>query len=161
MNVVEKYFKEKIEAKYNDRHVIIGRAANLTQPVKGRGQCQARDLCHRGCPFGAYFSTNASTMPAAYATGNLTVRPHSLVNKVLYDDKNLPAGRQAKATGVEIIDTETKQTEEFYARIIFLNASTCCHCIYIIEFNIITFSQWIGKWKRPGRPQPDGSSQRT
>jgi sulfatase maturation enzyme AslB (radical SAM superfamily) len=75
MNVVEKYFKEKIEATYNDRKVIIGRAANLTQPVKGRGQCQARDLCHRGCPFGAYFSTNASTMPAAYATGNLTVRP--------------------------------------------------------------------------------------
>ena len=60
-----------METNYADRKVIMGRTANLTQPVKGRGQCQARDLCHRGCPYGAYFSTNASTMPAAYATGNL------------------------------------------------------------------------------------------
>jgi choline dehydrogenase-like flavoprotein len=118
MNEVEKYFKGKIETSYGDRKVIIGRTANLTKPVKGRGQCQARDLCHRGCPFGAYFSTNASTMPAAYATGNLTVRPHSLVNKVLYDDQ------KKRATGVEIIDTETNKVEEFYARLVFLNAST-------------------------------------
>src|SRR5687767_8928912 len=109
MNTVEKYFKGQVEKKYTDRNVIIGRTANLTKPVKGRGQCQARDLCHRGCPYGAYFSTNASTIPAAYATGNLTVRPHSLVNKVIYDEqKHLPAGKQGKATGVEIIDTETK-----------------------------------------------------
>ena len=118
MNCVETDFKQRLESKYNDRKVIMGRTANLTQPVKGRGQCQARDLCHRGCPFGAYFSTNASTMPAAYATGNLTVRPHSLVNTVLYDEK------KQRATGVEIIDTETKQTETFFAHIIFLNAST-------------------------------------
>jgi len=118
MNCVETDFKKRLESKYNDRKVIMGRTANLTQPVKGRGQCQARDLCHRGCPFGAYFSTNASTMPAAYATGNLTVRPHSLVNTVLYDEK------KQRATGVEIIDTETKQTETFFAKIIFLNAST-------------------------------------
>lgn len=116
MNAVEKYFKQKTETAYADRKVIIGRTANLTQPVKGRGQCQARDLCHRGCPWGAYFSTNASTMPAAYATGNLTVRPHSLVNKVIYDGQ--------RATGVEIIDTETKKTVEYYSRLIFLNAST-------------------------------------
>jgi choline dehydrogenase-like flavoprotein len=118
MNVVEKSFKEKIGAAYHDRQVIIGRTANLTKPVKGRGQCMSRDLCHRGCPWGAYFSTNASTMPAAYATGNLTVRPHSLVNRVLYDVQ------KQKASGVEIIDTATNQTMEFYARIIFLNAST-------------------------------------
>ncbi len=118
MNAVEKYFKEKIETNFSNRKVIIGRTANLTKPVKGRGQCLARDLCHRGCPYGAYFSTNASTMPAAYATGNLTVRPHSLVNKVLYDDQ------KQKAAGVEIIDTGTNQTIEFYARLIFLNAST-------------------------------------
>jgi choline dehydrogenase-like flavoprotein len=138
MNVVEKYFKEKIEAKYNDRHVIIGRAANLTQPVKGRGQCQARDLCHRGCPFGAYFSTNASTMPAAYATGNLTVRPHSLVNKVLYDEQ------KQKATGVEIIDTETRQTEEFYARIIFLNASTVATAFILLNSTSSRFPNGLG-----------------
>jgi choline dehydrogenase-like flavoprotein len=118
MNVVEKYFKQKIESFYPDRHVIMGRTANLTKPVKGRGQCLARDLCHRGCPYGAYFSTNASTMPAAFTTGNLTLRPQSLVNKVLYDEK------KQRATGVEIIDTESKQTEEFYSKIIFLNAST-------------------------------------
>jgi len=138
MNVVEKYFKEKIEAKYNDRKVIIGRAANLTQPVKGRGQCQARDLCHRGCPFGAYFSTNASTMPAAYATGNLTVRPHSLVNKVLYDEQ------KQKATGVEIIDTETRQTEEFYARIIFLNASTVATASILLNSTSSRFPNGLG-----------------
>jgi choline dehydrogenase-like flavoprotein len=118
MNCVEKDFKQRLESKYHDRKLIIGRTANLTRPVQGRGQCQARDLCHRGCPFGAYFSTNASTMPAAYATGNLTVRPHSLVNRVLYDEQ------KQRAAGVEIIDTETKQTETFYAKIIFLNAST-------------------------------------
>jgi choline dehydrogenase-like flavoprotein len=118
MNAVEKHFKAKIEGQYHDRKVIIGRTANLTKPVKGRGQCMARDLCHRGCPFGAYFSTNASTIPAAYATGNLTVRPHSLVNKVIYDDK------KQRATGVEIIDMDTHQTMVFNAKLIFVNAST-------------------------------------
>jgi len=118
MNCVEKFFKQKIESKFSDRNVIIGRTANLTKPVKGRGQCQARDLCQRGCPYGAYFSTNASTMPAAFATGNLTLRPHSLVNKIIYDEQ------RQRASGVEVIDAETKQTQEFYARIIFLNAST-------------------------------------
>lgn len=118
MNCVEKEFKSAIEKKFPDRKVTIGRTANLTQPVKGRGQCQARNLCHRGCPYGAYFSTNASTLPAAFATGNLTLRPHSLVNSVLYDEK------KGRATGVEIVDTETNTVSEFYSRIIFLNAST-------------------------------------
>jgi len=118
MNEVEKDFKRRVEGKYADRKVIMGRTANLTKPVQGRGQCLARDLCHRGCPFGAYFSTNASTMPAAYATGNLTVRPHSLVNRVLYDEQ------QQRASGVEIIDTESNTTMEFYAKLVFLNAST-------------------------------------
>src|SRR5260221_4220257 len=118
MNCVEKDFRSKIENHFSDRKVIIGRTANLTQPVKGRGQCQARDLCHRGCPYGAYFSTNASTMPSAFATGNLTLRPHSIVNKVLYDEQ------KQTTTGVEIIDTETNETIEFYARLIFINAAT-------------------------------------
>lgn len=138
MNCVEKSFKEKIETKYDDRKVIIGRTANLTQPVKGRGQCMARDLCHRGCPYGAYFSTNASTMPAAYATGNLTVRPHSLVNKVLYDEQ------KHKATGVEIIDTETKKTAEFYARIIFLNASTVATASILLNSVSSRFPNGLG-----------------
>ena len=138
MNPVEKFFKQEVEKKYNDRKVIMGRTANLTQPVKGRGQCMARDLCHRGCPFGAYFSTNASTMPAAFATGNLTVRPHSLVNKVLYDEQ------KQRATGVEIIDTETKKTEEFYARIIFLNASTVATTFILLNSTSSRFPNGLG-----------------
>jgi len=105
----------------------------------------ARDLCHRGCPVGAYFSTNASTMPAAYATGNLTVRPHSLVNRVLYDEqKNLPGGKHGKATGVEIIDMETKKTEEFYARIIFLNASTVATTFILLNSISSRFPNGMG-----------------
>lgn len=118
MNCVEKNFKAAIEKKFPDRYVIMGRTANLTQPVKGRGQCQSRNLCHRGCPFGAYFSTNASTLPAAFATGNLTLRPNSLVNRVLYDEQ------KQRAIGVEIIDSETNEVIEFYSKIIFLNAAT-------------------------------------
>jgi len=138
MNAVEKFFKKKIETCYSDRKVIIGRTANLTKPVQGRGQCQARDLCHRGCPYGAYFSTNASTMPAAYATGNLTVRPHSLVNKVLYDEQ------KQKATGVEIIDTETNQTEIFYSRVVFLNASTVATSFILLNSVSHRFPNGLG-----------------
>ncbi len=118
MNCVEKDFKSKLSEKFPDRHLIIGRSANLTQPVKGRGQCQYRNLCHRGCPYGAYFSTNASTLPAAFETGNLALRPNSVVNKVIYDDK------KGKAIGVELIDTETNEVLEYYSKIIFLNAAT-------------------------------------
>lgn len=116
----------------------MGRSANLTKPVQGRGQCMARDLCHRGCPFGAYFSTNASTMPAAYATGNLTVRPHSLVNKVIYDEQ------KQRATGVEIIDTETRKTEEFHARLIFLNASTVATAFILLNSVSSRFPNGLG-----------------
>lgn len=118
MNCVEQDFVNKMKVSYPDRKITIGRAANLTTPVKGRGTCQYRNLCHRGCPYGAYFSTNASTLPAAFETGNLTLRPNSLVNRVLYDEQ------LGKATGVEIVDTETHEVIEFYSRIIFLNAST-------------------------------------
>jgi choline dehydrogenase-like flavoprotein len=138
MNAVEKYFKEKIETKYADRKVIMGRTANLTKPVKGRGQCQARDLCHRGCPYGAYFSTNASTMPAAFATGNLTVRPHSLVNRVIYDEQ------KQKATGVEITDTISKQTIDFHSKIIFLNAATVATAFILLNSTSSRFPNGLG-----------------
>ncbi|HEV8512221.1 MAG TPA: GMC family oxidoreductase, partial [Cyclobacteriaceae bacterium] len=138
MNCVEKVFKEKIESRFADKKVIMGRTANLTQPVKGRGQCQARDLCHRGCPYGAYFSTNASTMPAAFATGNLTLRPHSLVNKVLYDEV------KQKATGVEIIDTETNEAIEFHARLIFLNAATVATTFILLNSTSSRFPNGLG-----------------
>jgi choline dehydrogenase-like flavoprotein len=138
MNCVEKEFKQKIESGFADRKVIMGRTANLTRPVQGRGQCQARDLCHRGCPYGAYFSTNASTIPAAYATGNLTVRPHSLVNKIIYDEQ------KQRATGVEIIDTETMQEETFHGKLIFLNASTVATAFVLLNSVSSRFPNGLG-----------------
>ena len=138
MNCAEKYFKQKVETKFPGRKVIMGRTANLTKPVQGRGQCQARDLCHRGCPFGAYFSTNASTIPAAYATSNLTVRPYSIVNKIIYDEQ------KQRATGVEIIDTESKHEESFYARLIFLNASTVSTAFILLNSTSHRFPNGLG-----------------
>ncbi|MBB5638985.1 choline dehydrogenase-like flavoprotein [Pedobacter cryoconitis] len=119
LNIVEKTVKKRIEEKYNrERIMMIGRVANLTVPHKGRGNCQYRDLCSRGCPFGAYFSTQSATLPAAVATNKLTLRPYSIVNHIIYDKDT------KKAKGVMVIDTQTQQTMEFYARIVFVNAST-------------------------------------
>ncbi len=118
MNCVEKDVKAKVEASFAGRKMIMGRVANITQPLPGRTNCQFRNLCSRGCPFGGYFSTQSSTLPAAVATGNLTLRPDSIVNSLIYDDK---AG---KATGVRVIDKNSKEMIEFYAKIIFVNGST-------------------------------------
>lgn len=118
LNCVEKDIKSRIEKEFPGRIMTIGRVAHLTEPLNGRGQCQFRNRCDRGCPYGAYFSSNAVTLPAANATGNLTIRPYSIVNSIIYDDK------KGKATGVRIIDAETNEHIEFYAKIIFCNAST-------------------------------------
>ena len=119
LNCVEKEVAARIKAHYkNQRTMIIGRTANLTVPHEGRTNCQFRNKCWLGCPFGGYFSTQSSTLPAALKTGNLTVRPWSIVTKVLYDkDKK-------KATAVEVLDAETNKTYMYEAKIIFLNAST-------------------------------------
>jgi len=117
LNAVESHLKEKIESNYEGRYLTIGRAAHLTEPLNGRGKCMKRNRCSRGCPFGAYFSSNAVTLPAAEETGNLTIRPHSVVESIIYDDK------KGKATGVRVIDSETMESQEFSARIIFVNAS--------------------------------------
>ena len=138
MNAAEKYFKQQVESKFADRRVIMGRTANLTQEVNGRGKCQARNLCHRGCPYGAYFSSLSSTLPAAMATGNLTIKPNSLVNKVLYDEK------KQRAAGVEIIDTVTHRTEEFFANIIFLNASTVATAAILLNSTSSRFPNGLG-----------------
>jgi choline dehydrogenase-like flavoprotein len=120
LNIVEKDVREKILAHYkgvNKRVVTSGRTANITVPHNDRTNCQYRNRCWRGCPFGAYFSTQSATLPAAMKTGNLTLRPFSLVTKVLYDkDKK-------KATGVEILDTTDNKTYEFKSKIVFLCAS--------------------------------------
>ena len=117
LNIVEKSAKKAIESKYNRRYLIIGRVANLTQPLKGRINCQFRDRCWEGCHFGGYFSTQSSTLPAAAATGNLTVVVNALVSKVMYDKDT------KKATGVEVVDTETNQTYVYNSKIVFLCAS--------------------------------------
>jgi choline dehydrogenase-like flavoprotein len=119
LNCVEKDVASRIRSHYNDqRRLIIGRVANLTAPIPGRTQCQFRDRCWQGCPFGGYFSTQSSTLPAAMKTGNLVVRPYSIVTKVLYD-KNTK-----KATGVEVLDAETNKTYTYHSKIVFLCASS-------------------------------------
>lgn len=118
MNCVEKDVAARIKEHFKGtRHMIMGRSANLTAPHQGRANCQYRNRCWRGCPYGAYFSTQSSTLPAAMKTGNLTLRPFSIVKQILYD-KNTK-----KATGVEIIDAETNQTYEFKSKIVFVCAS--------------------------------------
>nr|MBA3675451.1 GMC family oxidoreductase [Chitinophagaceae bacterium] len=117
LNCVEKDVAARIKEKMQ-RNMIIGRCANLTAPIPGRTQCQFRNRCWEGCPFGGYFSTQSSTLPAAMNTGNLTVRPFSIVTKILYD-KNTK-----KAKGVEVLDAENNRTYNFTSKIVFLNAST-------------------------------------
>lgn len=120
MNVVEKDVAARIKQQYKGtRHMFIGRTANITEPKpeQGRVNCQYRNRCWRGCPFGAYFSTQSSTLPAAMATGNLTLRPFAIVTKILYDKDS------KKATGVEILDAETNKTYEYKSKIVFVNAS--------------------------------------
>ena len=119
MTCVEKDVAARIKEHYKgERAMIIGRTANLTVPHEGRTNCQFRNKCWLGCPFGGYFSTQSSTLPAAQKTGNLTLRPFSIVTKVLYDkDKK-------RATGVEVLDSETNKTIEYKSKIVFLNAGT-------------------------------------
>ncbi|MCW3092874.1 MAG: family oxidoreductase [Ferruginibacter sp.] len=119
LNCVEKDVAARLKKHYNGmRHMIIGRVANLTAAIPGRTECQFRNRCWEGCPFGGYFSTQSSTLPAAKATGNLTVRPLSIVTKIIYNKDS------KKATGVEVLDAETNKTYEFYSKIVFLNASS-------------------------------------
>lgn len=120
LNCVEDHFRKSTTDKFK-RVVTVGRVANLTAPLAhspNRGKCQFRNLCSRGCPYGAYFSSNSSTLPAAEATGNMTLRPNSIVYELVYDDK------KGKATGVKVLDAETGEQVEFFAKVIFLCAST-------------------------------------
>jgi choline dehydrogenase-like flavoprotein len=120
LNCVEKDFQRRLEEKLG-RKLMIGRVANLTASLPHspqRGTCQYRNLCIRGCPFGAYFSSNVSTLPAGAATGNMTLRPNALVTELVYD------AAKERASGVRAIDTATGDTLEYQARVIFLCAST-------------------------------------
>ncbi len=121
LNCLEKEFKKSLIKNYKDRTATIGRIAHITEGTKpglGRSTCQYRNRCRRGCPYGAYFSSNSSTLPAAESTGNMTLRPNSIVYEVIYDhDKR-------KAKGVRIMDAQTKNIIEYKAKVIFLCAST-------------------------------------
>ncbi|MEN9599416.1 MAG: hypothetical protein RL596_1735 [Bacteroidota bacterium] len=122
LNDAEKEIQQKIMAAYPDRYVIQGRCAHLTAPKQihidqGRGQCMARNLCERGCPFGAYFSSNSSTIPAAQKTGNFWLQPNAVVDSLIYDET------ERKVTGVRVVDAITNAVTIYYARIIFVNAA--------------------------------------
>ncbi len=139
MNCLEKQVAERINKGFADgRRMIIGRTANHTVKVGDRGPCQYRNKCHEGCPFGGYFSSNAATLPAAAKTGNMTLRPFSIVQEVIYDKDT------KKAKGVRIVDTETLKTEEFYAKIIFLNASTIATASILLNSVSEVFPNGLG-----------------
>jgi choline dehydrogenase-like flavoprotein len=143
MNCAEAYMREKIMAKYPDRPMIIGRCAHLTKPnpihlEQGRGQCQARNECERGCPFGGYFSSNSSTIPWARKTGKLTLQPFSVVHSIIYDEK------KGNATGVRVVDANTKAMTEYYARIIFVNAACINTNLILLNSTSTRFPHGLG-----------------
>jgi len=138
MNCLEKHVKQKLSENYSDRQLTIGRTSNITRSHGGRGRCMARNLCRRGCPYGAYFSSNASTLPAAEATGNMTLRPHSIVHTILYDKE------KRKASGVRVVDTETKENIEFYSDVIFLCASALGSTSILLNSLEHTFPDGLG-----------------
>lgn len=141
LNCVERHLQNSIEEKFTDRVLTIGRTAHITEGTKpgdGRGSCQYRNRCSRGCPYGAYFSSNASTLPTAAETGNMTLRPNSIVHEVIYDDQT------QKASGVRVIDAETGATREFYAKVVFLCASAIASTAILLQSTSDRFPDGMG-----------------
>ncbi|HVX28434.1 MAG TPA: GMC family oxidoreductase [Parafilimonas sp.] len=143
LTCMEQHLKDTIAKNYVNRYLVHARFAHITQPQQiqidqGRIKCMARNMCMRGCPFGGYFSSNSSTLPWAAKTGNLTIRPFSVVHSIIYDEQ------KNKVTGVRIIDTNTKQTTEFFARIIFVNASTLNSNLILLNSTSNRFPNGLG-----------------
>lgn len=143
LNCVEQAIQRSIREHYPDRHLVHARWAHLTQPAEihleqGRGRCQARNLCMRGCPYGGYFSSVSSTLPWAAKTGNLTVRPHSVVHSIIFDEE------QQKATGVRVIDANTMETTDYFARVIFVNASALNSNLILLNSKSSRFPDGLG-----------------
>ncbi len=138
MNAVEKHFKSSVESSYPGRHVIISRTANLTKGLNGRGPCQYRDMCVRGCPFAGYFSSVSATLPAANATGNMTLRPFSVVHSLIYDES------KKRVSGVRVVDANTHQMTEYYAKIVFLNAGTINSTLVLLNSTSSSFPNGLG-----------------
>lgn len=142
-NCAEAMIREKIHAHYKDRHVVHARWAHITAPreihlQQGRVKCQARNLCMRGCPFGGYFSSVSSTLPWAEKTGHLTVRPFSVVHSIIYDEK------KGRAAGVRVIDANTQEATEYFARIIFVNASALNSNLVLLNSTSNRFPNGLG-----------------
>jgi choline dehydrogenase-like flavoprotein len=143
MNCVEKHLQQSIASNYKDRQAVIGRCAHLTKPndihlEQGRGQCLSRTLCERGCPYGAYFSANASTLPWAAKTGNLTMRTDSVVESIIYDEK------QKKAVGVRVLDAISREVREYFAKVIFVNAATLNTNLILLNSTSARFPGGLG-----------------
>ena len=142
-NCAERHLRDRLRAHYGNRHVVQGRWAHLSQPKEihlqqGRGSCQARNLCMRGCPLGGYFSSNSSTLPWAAKTGNLTLRPDSVVHSVVLD------GATGRARGVKVIDAKTHAVTEYRARVIFMNASALNTNLILLNSTSSRFPQGLG-----------------
>lgn len=143
MTCVDTYFSDFVAKNYSGRHVIYGRCAHITVPQQihldqGRAQCQKRNLCQRGCPFGGYFSSNSSTLPWAEKTGNLTMISGAVVHSIIYDAK---AG---KATGVRVIDAKTMKATEYFAKVIFLNAAAINSNLILLNSTSTRFPNGLG-----------------
>lgn len=140
LNCVEQDFRNKIEKHYTNRHLFMGRFANLTgdKHYEGRSICQFRNRCIRGCPFGGYFSSVSSTLPAAERTGNMVLRPNSIVRKIIYDDTT------KLATGVEVIDRLTKEVTIYKSKVIFCCASTVASTAILLNSNSKRFPNGLG-----------------
>ncbi len=143
LSVVENQFRDVIKEHYSDRHVIYGRCAHLTEVKdihrqQGRGLCQHRVICERGCPFGGYFSANASTIPWALRSNHLTIRPNSVVESIIYDENS----EQAK--GVVVIDRLSKERIEIKSNVVFLNAGTLNSNLILLNSKSARFPNGLG-----------------
>ncbi len=138
LNCLEKHIKGAVESRWSDRHLVISRTANLSKPIHGRGPCQYRDRCNRGCPFSGYFSSNSATLPAAALTGNMSMLTDSLVHSLIFDNKT------QKAIGVRVIDSITQETSEYFAKIIFVNASTINTTLLLLNSKSDRFPEGFG-----------------
>ena len=138
MNCIEDHFSKSVRGHFTDRIVTPARTTNLSRGWNGRGPCQYRNLCSRGCPFAGYFSSNAATLPAAAATGKLTLQPDSIVLEVLYDEQ------KNRASGVRVRDAHTRAVTEYYAPIIFLNASTIATAALLLNSTSRRWPQGLG-----------------
>ncbi|WP_420321111.1 GMC oxidoreductase [Flagellimonas sp.] len=142
LNCVEQHVREKVSEHFDGRVITAGRVAHINSDKKfegdGRVRCQYRNRCIRGCPFGAYFSSVSSTLPAAERTGNMTLRPDSIVHEVIYDPNT------KKATGVKVIDRETKEEFEFKAKVIFLCASAIASTAILMQSKSDRFENGLG-----------------